>query len=136
MAYEAFNWPEGSISLWTGAASPSTSAVVAYAQNMQVQMAYGWLEHESVDGVYARHLTGQSVDATFGAIYTYDSTLLKMIASATALHMKIAQTNVNGSAGLNLYSGNISGLTLIGDENNPHVCTFSYHGNLWSGYGG
>lgn len=132
---EAFIWREASISLWTGVASPSTSAVLAYAQNMQVGMTYGWLEHESVDGVYARHQTGQSIDVTFAALYTVDSTIVKMVQSATAVHLGIYQSGINGSAGINAYSGNISGLTLVGDEANPHVYTLTYHGNLWSAYG-
>lgn len=132
---EAFIWKEGSISLWTGAASPSTSAVIAYAQNMQVGMNYGWMEHESVDGVYARHQTGQSIDISFGAIYTSDGTIVRMAQSATAVHIGIYQSGVNGSAGVNAYSGHISGLSLAGDETNPHIYTLTYHSNVWSAYG-
>lgn len=131
---EAFMWAEGAISLWTGEASPSTSAVVAYARNLQGLLAWGWDEHESIDGVYARHLTGQSVDLTLGAIYTFDSTIMRLAQSATALHLKLNQSGVNGSAGYVLYSGHLTTLALAGDEQNPFVYTLTYRGNLWSAY--
>lgn len=131
---EAFTWNEGQIALWTGDAAPSTSAVLAFAQNMQGLFSYGWLEHESIDGVYARHLTGQSLDLTIGAIYTYDATIVRMVQSATAVHVKLQHNNVNGSAGFICYSGHIGGLTLAGDPQNPNVYTLTYRANLWSSY--
>lgn len=134
MPFEAFTWNEGSISLWTGAASPSTSAVVGYARNLQGLFAWGYDEHESVDGVYARHLTGMSVDVTIAAVYTYDSTLMRMAQSGTALHMKLNHSSINGSAGYVLYSGHLTTLALAGDETNPNTYTLTYRGNLWSAY--
>lgn len=133
---EAFVWSEGQIALWTGASAPSTSAVIAYAENIQAMFARGWDEHESIDGVYARHLTGQSVDVSFGAIYTYDSTIARMFDSATAVHMKLQHSSVNGSAGYLIYSGNIASLALAGSLANPYIYTLGYRANAWSAYGG
>lgn len=131
---EAYVWPEGQVAIWTGNATPSTSAVLAYAQNMQVMPVRGWYERETIDGVYFRHLTGQSIDFTCSMLYTFDNTIQKIEASATAVHMKIQHNSVNGSAGLFLYSGHIVSLALAGDEANPYAYTLTYRGNIWSAY--
>lgn len=131
---EAYAFPEGQVHLWTGTAT--ASAIVAFAQNTQAQIAYGWLEHQSVDGAYARHQTGQSVDVTFGALYTYDSTIVRMVLSATAMHLHLIQSSVNGSAGLFCYSGHVSGLAFAGNDGQPYAYTLTYHGTEFSAYGG
>lgn len=133
-AAEAFVWSEGAIALWTGAASPAASAVVAYAQNVQGLLAWGWEEHQSIDGVYAQHLTGQVGDLTFGAIYTYDATIARIAQSATAVHLKLQHNGVNGSAGYLLYSGRIASLALAGSEATPYVYTLTYRAHQWSAY--
>jgi hypothetical protein len=133
---EVFIWREGQVSLWTGSATPiAASAVLAYAENMQAIMARGYDEHESIDGVYARHLTGQSVDLSIQALYTTDATIVRMVQSATAMHIHMAQSGVNGSAGFNFYSGVVTTFTLAGDRSNPHIYSLSYRGNLFSAYG-
>lgn len=133
---EAFVWTEGSIALWTGSASPSTSAVLAYAQNMNGVMQRGWFERQSIDGEYFRHLTGQSFDLTVQAVYTYDATIVRMVESATAVHLKLQHNNVNGSAGFLVYSGHVAALSPIGSEANPYTYSLTYRANLWSAYGG
>lgn len=133
---EAYVFSEGSVSIWTGSAAPGTSAVVGYAQNTQVTMARGWVQHESIDGVYADHLTGQRADVTIAAIYTYDNAIARMIESATAVNMKFQHNTVNGSAGWFLYSGRVDVLAYAGYDGAPFVYTLTYHANSWSGYGG
>lgn len=134
---ESFVWREAQIAIWTGSAAPvAASAVIAYAENMQALMSYGWDEHESIDGVYARHLTGQSVDLSIQALYTYDATIARMVQSATAMHVHLYQSGVNGSAGYQFYSGHVVGFALAGDRSNPHIYTLSYRANCMSAYGG
>lgn len=133
---EAYGFPEGQVALWTGAAEPSTSAVIAFAQNTQVTLTRGWMEHLSIDGVYDEHLTGLRVDVSIGAFYTYDATIARMIASATAVHMKFNHSSVNGSAGYFLYSGRVDSLGYNGTEASPYVYNILYHAHSWSGYGG
>lgn len=133
---EAYVFPEGSVSLWTGSAAPAASAVVGFAQNTQVNLAYGWDSHESIDGVYTDHLTGQRADVSVAAIYTFDATIARIALSATAVHMKFQHNTINGSAGYFLYSGRIDSHAYAGYEGAPFVYTLTYHAFLWSGYGG
>jgi hypothetical protein len=132
---EVFTWMEGRIAVWTGSAAPvAASAVIAYAENMQALMSYGWDEHESIDGAYARHLTGQSVDLSIQALYTHDATIVRMVQSATAMHVHLYQSSINGSAGYQFYSGHVIGFSLAGNRDAPHVYTLSYRANIMSAY--
>lgn len=133
-SYEAFGWPEGQVYLWTGTAT--ASAVVALAQNTQGVFQRGWETHQSIDGVYGQHLTGQRADVSIGAVYTYDATIKRMVDAATAIHLKLYHSSINGSAGLILYSGVVDAFGLNGSENNPYVYTLQYHCHIWSAYGG
>lgn len=131
---EAYTWPEGQIAFHTGSAT--ASAVVAFAQNMQAMMIRGWSNDPSLAGVYRDHLTGQRADVVLGAVYTHDATLLRMEASATAMHMKLLHSGIHGSAGFQFYSGRIDAISIIGSEGQPYVYQVSYHANVWSAFGG
>jgi hypothetical protein len=130
---EAYTWPEGSVSLWTGSAT--ASAVVAYAQNTDLMLARGWENRRTLSGNYYDIPVGYRADINIGAVFTSDGTLQRMFDSATAVHMKFQHTNApNGSAGLMLYSGRIDALAYRGSENAPYTYTLTYHANQWSAY--
>jgi hypothetical protein len=131
---EAFVWPEASISLWTGAAVPVTSALVAYAQNINANFARGWDNHVTLGGVYYDHKTGQIAQINIGAVYTYGMGLLRMIESATALHMKLYHSSVNGSAGVVLYSGRVDSNGIAGSDSQVFSVSIAYHSNVWSAF--
>lgn len=129
---EVYTWNEGQVYIWTGTAT--ASALVGFAQNSQAIMQYGWESHQTVDGVYADHLTGQRADLTVQALYSYDITALRMILSATAVHVKMHHSGVHGTGGMFFYSGRVDVLALGGSEGLPYSHTISYHANSWSGY--
>jgi hypothetical protein len=120
---EVFGWSEGRVYLWTGSAT--ASAVAAYAQNTQANMVHG------------NALTGLRADVSEGLLYTHDATIMKMFhPSATAVHIKLLHSGVNGSAGHFFYSGVIDSLVVAGSEQNPYQYTLNYHANIWSAFGG
>lgn len=130
---EAFSWAEGSISLWTGSAT--ASAVVAFAQTNDLTLAHGWNNYQTLDGSYHDSFTGQRADLSVGAVYTSDLTLARMVASATAVHVRLNHSNaVNGSAGYLLYSGRVDMLRYAGSEAAPYTYQLMYHANRWSAY--
>lgn len=128
---EAYAWPEGQIAFWTGTAT--ASAVIAYAQNSDLSLAYGWENRRTLSGSYYDLATGQRADLSVGAVYTSDATLYRMVASATAVHERIVQYNVvNGSAGFVLYSGRVDAMRFAGTEAAPYTYQLTYHANAWS----
>lgn len=130
---EAYSWAEGQIAFWTGSAT--ASAVVAYAQNSDLALARGWINRQSLAGSYADLLSGQRADLTVGAVYTSDPTLVRMVESATAIHVRVNHTNaVNGSAGFLLYSGRVDMLRFAGTQDAPYTYQLTYHANQWSAY--
>lgn len=131
---ESFAWPEGAIAVYTGNATPSTSALIAYAKDTNVSIAYGWDNRANASGVYLNHLTGTRADVTFNAVYTVDTTIAKMTQSATAIHVKVIQNNVIGSAGYFFYSGRIVNLRLVGNERDTYKYQFTYFANSWSAF--
>lgn len=131
---ESFAWPEGVLAVYTGNASPSTSAVIAYARDTQASLAWGWDNRANASGVYLNHLTGTKADLNFNAVYTVDSTITKLAQSATAVHLKVLHTNAIGSAGFFFYSGRIANIRYVGSEKNPFTYQFSYFCNTWSAF--
>lgn len=131
---QAFTWNEGSVYIWTGNASPSTSAVIAYAANMRAPFEIGWDNRANASGSYYDHKTGQRCNLTIGAVHTVDSTIMKIFQSATAVHMKLLHSNLAGSAGVLLYSGRIDNLQYAGSERSPYSYTLAAHFNAWSAF--
>lgn len=131
---ESFAWPEGVIAVYTGAASPSTSALIAYAKDTNASFSWGYDNRANASGVYLNHITGYRVDVTFNAVYTVDTTIAKMSQSATAVHIKVLHTNAIGSAGYFLYSGRIAALRLMGNERDSYRYQLSYFANTWSAF--
>ncbi len=129
---EAYAWPEGTIAIYTG--NGAASAVVGYAQQSQASRAWGWLNSETVGGVYADHLTGRRVDVSIQAMHTFDSTISKIADAETAIHMKFVHSNVNGSAGIHLYSGRVDSLDWVGSEGSPYTWALKAHFNAWSAF--
>lgn len=132
---EAYVWSEGLIALWTGSAT--ASAVVAYAQNLQAQLNYGMQSDAAASGRYRIHSTGRRGDVMIGAVYTYDNRLQRMADSArTDVHVKLLHANLNGSAGLLLWSGAIDAFVPQGSEASPFTFQLTYHAHVWSAFGG
>lgn len=129
---EAYVWPEGQIWVYTG--NLATSAVVAFAQNTRLSLAKGFTNNETLGGGYYDVFTGQRADVSIGAIWCFDGTLARIFDSGTAVHLKIMNSSVNGSAGYMLYSGRIDSLPYDGAEGSPFKYTLTYHANVWSGF--
>lgn len=133
---EAFSWNEGQAVIWTGNAVPISSAIVAYAKSVNGNHQWGWDNRVAANGQYRDHLTGQRADVSVGAFYTYDTRILRMIESATAMHLKLYHSSVNGSAGYLYYSGRFDSLNLVGGDGQVFEFTLQYHANSWSAFGG
>jgi len=118
--------------LYTGAGA--ASAVVAYAQQTQVSITWGWLNHGTLGTAYYDHLTGKRADVSIGAVYTFDKTIKRMAESATAIHLKLMHSGLNGSAGYFLYSGRIDSLEYAGTEESPYTYSLRAHFNQWSAF--
>lgn len=131
---ESFGFPEGNIYIWTGAAAPSTSAVIAYARDTRMTPARGWDNRPAAGGTYRDHLTGQRCDVSIAAVYTVDGTLMKISESATAIHMKFLHSNGIGSGGYFLYSGRIASLAYAGNDRQVYTMTMNAYFNSWSGF--
>lgn len=130
---EAYSWAEGQIAFWTGSAT--ASAVVAYATNSDLALAWGWNNYQTLDGSYHDSFTGQRADLSVGAVYTSDATLYRMAKSGTAVHVRLTHYNpVNGTAGFVLYSGRVDALRYAGSEGAPYTYQLTYHSNQWSAY--
>lgn len=129
---ETLNWGEGQVYIFTGTAS----AIVAYAQDLNATMVYGWDNRQLVAGTYLDIMTGQRVDLSIRQLYAPDATLQRLAASTAQVnvHLKHSASGGGGSAGIYLYSGRIDQINLAGSENNPYVFGLNYHANLWSAY--
>jgi hypothetical protein len=131
---ETFVWPEGAIYLWTGTAT--ASAIPAYAEYVQGTFMRGWENYATLDGVWHNVQTGQRADITLGTLYTMDNEVIRaMEGTATAVHMELRQSSINGTAGYVLYSGRIDMMALAGREGDTFKFSLSYHANEWSAYG-
>ena len=131
---ESFSWMEGNIYLWTGAAAPSTSAVIAHARDTRMTPAYGWDNRPAANRTYRDHLTGARCDVTIQAAYTVDNTIMKIHESATAINMKFLHANGIGSGGYFLYSGRINSLAFAGNDRQLYVYTMNAYFNSWSAF--
>jgi len=107
---EPFNFTDGALHVWTGAATASGSAI-AYVYGAQLNPHWGWQADPSLGGTVREHLTGQHARLVFESVYTTDSRLAKLAQSATAVHFKWTHSSIDGSAGYIAYSGHIDSLT-------------------------
>jgi len=128
---EVWAWPEGHLYVVTG----TTTAEIAYAQDVNGSFAWGWEDYRTLDAAYHNLLTGQRGVVMVGALYANDTKVLAAVASAaTAVHLHL-QHSANGvSAGLILYTGAIDMLRLDGREGALFRLSLDYHANLWSAY--
>ena len=128
---EVFSWREGTVSVFTGAAA--TSAVVAYAENTNLSLVWGWDNRPAAGGNYYDQLTGLRADFTVGALVTSDETIQRIAQSATAVHIKYHQTSFS-TGGYWLYSGRIDRLQFQGQQGGLFSYSLVAHFNIWSGY--
>lgn len=129
---EQYSWPEGRLLLWTGASQPYTAT---YVDNVSVRTTRGWLNAgPTFGGSYTDVLTGRRADVTVGAAYTYDKVMQRMFESATAIHLEIYHSSVNGTAGVKLWSGRVDEWSVVGQEGGLYTISLAYHANVWSAY--
>lgn len=131
---ESFSFTEGNCYIWTGNASPSTSAVIAYARDTRMTPMFGWDNRAAANRTYRDHLTGLRCDVSIDAVYTVDNTLMKITESATAVHMKFLHSNGIGSGGYFLYSGRIASLAFAGNDRQVYSYKFNAYFNVWSAF--
>ena len=131
---ELYTFPEGTLHLYTGTAT--ASALVAYARRTELALTRGWDSRPSLSGLYRDHLTGQRADLTVQAALSNDFTLMRFFESATAVHAHLRHSGANGSAGVQLYSGRLESLALVGGEDSANVYRLQMRFPAWSAYGG
>lgn len=129
---EAYAWMEGQLYVYTG--NLATSAVVAYAQQCNLSLAWGTVNNETLAGTYYDYSTGKRADLSVGMVMTFDGTLRRLADSATAVHIKFINSSINGTAGYMLYSGRIDTLPIAGADNGVFTQSLTYHCNVWSGF--
>lgn len=131
---ENYAFSEGSLYIWTGAATASGS-VIALVQNVSLQPNIQWQSFQNLTGGYYQHNAGQNVNVNAGISYTDETYLLKLFALKTAVHAKIEHSSlVNGTAGYILYSGRLSLFGLDGSQGGVMNRALSYVGHEWTGY--
>ena len=130
---EVYSWPEASISVWTANHVPVSSALLAFAENLNVSLNYGW-ENKQTLTRYDDYSTGRMASLTVGLLYTKDTYVQQLADLMTAVHIKCLHSSVNGTAGVVLYSGRIDTVSLVGNEGQVFRYTLSYHSNRWSGF--
>lgn len=130
---EAYSFPEGTLHIWTGAANASGTPI-AYVQNTNVIPTWGWQREPSVSGVYRAHKTGVSIQLNAGVVWTHDKTIMKIAESATAIHGKVMNSSINGSAGYLMYSGNIDSLQYQGAQGGFFQYNLAALFNIWSAF--
>ncbi len=131
---EAYSWMEGEIWLWTGEAA--ASAEPQYAQSLNFSVSHLWDNRKAASGNYFNVKSGQRADVTIGGLLTQHFTVPKMFESGTAVHMKLMQSSVNGTAGYILYSGRIDSIQQGAGNNGVFQATLAYHANDWTAFGG
>ena len=131
---ESFSWMEGNVYIWTGAAAPSTSAVIAHARDTTIDPNWGWDNRPAANRTYRDHLTGLKCNVSIQAAYTVDNTMMKISESATAVNMKFLHSNGVGSGGYFLYSGRIQSISYKGNEKQLYVYTMNAYFNSWSAF--
>ena len=133
--HEPFNFTDGALHIWTGAANASGSAI-AYVQGAHFNPTWGWQTDPSLSGTYRDHLTGQHARLIFDSVYTFDSRLAKLAQSATAVHFKWTHSSIDGSAGYIAYSGRIDSLTYqpTADGVPYTLYRLEAYANIWSAF--
>ena len=129
---EAYAWMEGQLHIYTG--NMATSAVVAYATDCTLNFTRGNVNQETLAGTYYNYQTGKRLDVSFGQVMTFDGTIRRLFDSATAVHMKVLNSSINGTAGYMLYSGTIDSLNINGADKGVFSHKLAYHCNIWSGF--
>lgn len=129
---EAYSWLEGNIFVYTGTAT--ASATVAYAQNTNLVLQRGWNNRAAIDSTYRDVLTGKRANLSVAAMLSFANTLARFHESATAVHVKLLFSSINGSAGYVLFSGRIDSLTQNGNDGGIYNYTMQYHANSWSAF--
>lgn len=129
---ETQSWIEGNIAIFTG--NMATSAILAFVENTNISITHGIVNRQVADGHYYDYATGQRMDVNIGAAWAYSDALYKLDASATAIHLKIINASVAGTAGYIAYSGRIDSLFIDGQQGGVFKYRVAAHFNTWSAF--
>lgn len=130
---EAISFSEGLARMWTGTATAYTLAVV---ENVNVSLERNWLTYRTLDGTYRDLDAGYRCAVNVGAVWTYDNTISRWWASATAVHMEIYHSNTLApSAGVLLWTGRIDSVQYNGQQGDVMRLQMAYHATNFSAYG-
>ena len=104
---EVYVFEEGSAYFWTG--SSSTSALVAYVQNVKARLTITYTSYKPPHATtYTTYAIGSGAQLTIGELYN-NATLGKIFNSATGggihVHLKHSVGGITQSGGIFLYSG-------------------------------
>lgn len=132
---EAYSFREGTLHLWTGAATAS-GASVGYAQNVNIDLGLDFQADPALSGNYRTHLAGRQGTYSVEMLWTYSSAVRQIFFAETAggVHFKITEAGVNGSAGIILYSGSMNRLTYQGSEGALMRMSLGGFGHVWSAF--
>lgn len=135
MAAEAFGWPEGLLYFYTGVTAQSGNPI-AYVENSNGNLQWGWQWDKSLSGTYRPHLIDRTVDASFNARYTFETTttVQRLVNLETAMHIKLLHSSINGTGGLFLFSGRVAGFSVGGNAGDTYMYTISYQAHQWSAF--
>lgn len=125
-------WGDGTVKLWSGAATPTA---VHLAQTINIAPVKGILNQQTVNGLYYNAITGQRVDVSINFLFTQDMYWWRLFDGATAVNMQIDHNHARGSAGWFFWSGIIDSIPQAGGEGGAYSMTMNYHSNIWSAYG-
>lgn len=124
---------DAQLHIYTGGQTASGSAL-GFVDSTQIFPSWQWQTDASLSGTYRDHLVGIHCRFSMQAIYTTDQRIERLAQSATALHFKLIQNNIHGSAGYFMYTAHIDNLALQGGNGNVWRYTLNAHANLWSAF--
>lgn len=130
---EVFSWTEGTLYVWSGAATASGTPV-AYVTNASISPQWQWSNDARLDGSYRHVLQGRRANISLALGYTVGMNLVVLAQGNASVHFKFDQNGVNGSAGWLAYTGRINTLGLQGAEGGTYALSVAGYCNEWSAY--
>lgn len=130
---EPFSFAEGTLHVWTGAATASGSAL-AYVHSARFAPAWGWQSDLALDGSAYEHLTGQRAALAFTFAHTSERALALLAQTTALLHFKLTHSGLDGSAGYIAWSGRVDRLEVLAAPESWVACTVEAHAPTWSAF--
>lgn len=130
---QAFTFRNGQLHIWTGSHTASGSAL-GYVEGVNLALNWGWQNDPSLSGTYRDHASGLRADLGFSKVHIFDPRLHILANLATAVHAKLTQSHILGSAGIVLYSGRIDQLAFRETPGQADTLSLASHFNIWSAF--